>query len=227
MRRRGSFTFGVLLILMGAWFLAVQFVPDIGDWMSQFADWPIWVIGPGLIFILAGLISGVFDLMIPGSIISGIGLILYYQNETGDYQSWAYVWALIIVFVGIGIFLANVFRGKFSKAFEEGGPPMMTGLVMFLIFGSIFRATFGQTPLLGDYWPLVLVLVGLWMLVRPLFRGKKRSAKVVVNISSGEEAEVVEAVAEEPTEEPKDDWEAKMDAEFDDLDAKEDQAKDA
>ena len=104
---------------------------------------------------------------------------------------------------------------------------MMTGLVMFLIFGSIFRATFGQTPLLGDYWPLVLVLVGLWMLVRPLFRGKKRSAKVVVNISSGEEAEVVEAVAEEPTEEPKDDWEAKMDAEFDDLDAKEDQAKDA
>ncbi|MEJ2484695.1 MAG: hypothetical protein P8Y68_03070 [Anaerolineales bacterium] len=227
MRRRGSFTFGVLLILMGAWFLAVQFVPDIGDWMSQFADWPIWVIGPGLIFILAGLISGVFDLMIPGSIISGIGLILYYQNETGDYQSWAYVWALIIVFVGIGIFLANVFRGKVSKAFEEGGPPMMTGLVMFLIFGSIFRATFGQTPLLGDYWPLVLVLVGLWMLVRPLFRGKKRSAKVVVNISSGEEAEVVEAVAEEPTEEPKDDWEAKMDAEFDDLDAKEDQAKDA
>ena len=104
---------------------------------------------------------------------------------------------------------------------------MMTGLVMFLIFGSIFRATFGQTPLLGDYWPLVLVLVGLWMLVRPLFRGKKRSAKVVVNISSGEEAEVVEAVAEEPAEEPKEDWEAKMDAEFDDLDAKEDQAKDA
>jgi hypothetical protein len=227
MKRRGSFTFGFLLILLGAWFLALQFVPQLGDWMQQFADWPIWVIGPGLIFILAGLISGVYDLMIPGSIISGIGLILYYQNETGDYQSWAYVWALIIVFVGIGVFLANLLRGRVRQAFEEGGSPIMTGLVLFLIFGSIFRATFGQTPLLGDYWPLVLVLVGLWMLVRPLFRGKKRSAKVVVNISSGEEAEVVEAVAEEPIEEPKDDWEAKMDAEFDDLDAKEDQAKDA
>lgn len=227
MRRRGSFTFGVILILLGAWFLAVQFVPDIGDWMSRFADWPIWVIGPGVIFILAGLISGVFDLMIPGSIISGIGLILYYQNETGDYQSWAYIWALIIVFVGIGIFLANVFRGNFSKAFEEGGPPMMTGLVLFLIFGSIFRATFGQSPLLGDYWPLVLVLVGLWMLIRPLFRGKKKSAKVVVNISSGEDAEVVEAVVAEPAEEPKEEWEAKMDAEFDEMDAKEDQDKDA
>ncbi len=219
MKRRGSFTFGLLLILLGAWFLAVQFVPQIDDWMQQFAGWPIWVIGPGLIFVIAGLISGVFELMIPGSIISGIGLILYYQNETGDYQSWAYAWALIIVFVGIGIFLANLFRGNFSKALQEGGPPMMTGLVMFLIFGSIFRATFGQSPLLGDYWPLLLVFIGLWMLVRPLiFRGKKKSSKVVVNISSGDEAEVVEVDANEP----KEDWEAKMDAEFDEMDAKED-----
>jgi hypothetical protein len=204
--------------LLGAWFLTVQFVPEVGEWMEQFADWPIWVIGPGLIFILAGLISGVFDLIIPGSIISGIGLILYYQNETGAYQSWAYAWALIIVFVGIGVFLANLFRGKVGRAFEEGGPPVMTGLVMFLIFGSIFRATFGQSPLLGEYWPLLLVLIGLWMLVKPLFRGKKKSTKVVVNIASGDEAEVVEVDSEEPVEE----WEAKMDAEFDELDAKED-----
>jgi len=218
MNRRGSFTFGVLLILLGAWFLAVQFVPQIGDWMEQFADWPIWVIGPGLIFILAGLISGVFDLMIPGSIISGIGLILNYQNQTGDYQSWAYVWALIIVFVGIGVFLSHFFRGNFRKAFDEGGPPMMTGLVLFLIFGSIFRATFGQTPLLGNYWPLLLVGIGLWLLIRPLFRPKKKAAKVVVNIASGDEAEVVEV------EETAEDWEAKMDAELDKMDAEEEES---
>ncbi|HAY85233.1 MAG TPA: hypothetical protein DCY42_10025 [Chloroflexi bacterium] len=217
MKRRGSFTFGLLLILLGAWFLLVQFVPDVGDWMEQFADWPIWIIGPGLIFILAGLISGVYDLMVPGSIISGIGLILYYQNETGDYQSWAYVWALIIVFVGIGVFLANLFRGKVGRAFEEGGPPMMTGLVLFLIFGSIFRATFGQSPLLGEYWPLLLVVVGLWLLVKPLLRGKTKTTKVVVNIQSGDDARIVE---EEPVEE----WEAKLDAEFDEMDAKGDQA---
>ncbi|MEJ2512356.1 MAG: hypothetical protein P8Y72_12245 [Anaerolineales bacterium] len=182
MRRRGSFTFGVLLILMGAWFLAVQFVPDIGDWMSQFADWPIWVIGPGLIFILAGLISGVFDLMIPGSIISGIGLILYYQNETGDYQSWAYVWALIIVFVGIGIFLANVFRGKVSKAFEEGGPPMMTGLVMFLIFGSICgclsdRSSAGRKDL--QKWSSISLLVKKQKLLKQLLKNQLKNRRKI------------------------------------------------
>ena len=203
MKRRGSFTFGFLLILLGAWFLAVQFVPQIGDWMEQIADWPVWVIGPGLIFILAGLISGVFELMIPGSIISGIGLILYYQNATGDYQSWAYAWALIIVFVGIGVFLANLFRGKLGTAFEEGGPPIMTGLIMFLIFGSIFRAAFGQSPLLGDYWPVLLMVVGVWLLIKPFFR-RKRKVEVVVNMEKEDDTKVVEAEVVE-------DWEAELD----------------
>lgn len=204
MKRRGSFTLGFLLILLGVWFLAVQFIPEIGDWMEQIADWPVWVIGPGLIFILAGLISGVFELMIPGSIISGIGLILYYQNATGDFQSWSYAWALIIMFVGIGVFLANLFKGKVGKAFEEGGPPIMTGLIMFLIFGSIFRATFGQSPLLGDYWPVLLMAVGLWLLIRPFFR-RRRKAEVVVNVQKEDDTKVVEAEVVE-------DWESELDS---------------
>ncbi|MEJ2758668.1 MAG: hypothetical protein P8046_09330 [Anaerolineales bacterium] len=221
MKRRGSFTIGLIFILLGAWFLTVQFVPEVGDWMERIAEWPIWVIAPGAIFILAGLASGVTELMIPGSIISGIGGILYYQNETGDWESWAYIWALIIVFVGIGIFLSHLFKGRFSKAVEEGVPPMMTGLILFLIFGSIFRAAFGQSPLLGDYWPLLLVGVGLWMLIRPLFRRNKKSPKVVVNISSGDEAEVVEVEEVEEVkeaEEPGSDWEAEVDAAFGDDD---------
>lgn len=209
MKRRGSFTFGFLLILLGAWFLTVQFVPQIGDWFMQFADWPMWVIGPGLIFILAGLISGVTDLMIPGSIISGVGLILYYQNVTGDWQSWSYMWALIIVAVGVGVFLAHLFRGEVRKAFSEGGSPIMTGLIMFLIFGSIFRATFGQSPILGDYWPLLLIALGLWVLVKPFFRSKSKESKVVVNIESSDDSE---AYVEEPVE----DWEAELDAALED-----------
>ncbi len=212
MKRRGSFTFGVILILLGAWFLALQFVPQLQDWINQFSDWPVWVMAPGVIFLLAALISGVYDLVIPGSILSGIGLILYYQNETGDWQSWAYAWALIIVFVGIGVFIANLLKGRFREAFNEGGPPIMTGVVMFLIFGSIFRAMFGQSPLLGDYWPLLLVFVGLWMLIKPLFRRNKRGPRVTVTVDGEPEAfdHVVEDV--------EDDWEATLDASFDDED---------
>ena len=224
MKRRGSLTVGFLLILLGGWFLAVQFVPEISDWITKLADWPVWVIGPGLIFILAGLISGVTDLMIPGSIISGIGLILYYQNVTGDWQSWSYAWALIIVFVGIGIFLANLFKGDLRTAIEEGGAPFMTGAIMFLIFGSIFRAAFGQSSLLGDYWPVLLILFGIWLLVRPLLRRKpKTKVKVKVTTATDDATPAVEAeaqefvqevVAEADTEDAED-WEISLDQALD------------
>ena len=75
MNRRGSLTFGILLILIGGWFLAVQFIPALGDWVSRFFDWPFWVVGPGLLFLVAAIVSGVSGLAVPGSIISGVGLI--------------------------------------------------------------------------------------------------------------------------------------------------------
>jgi len=59
------------------------------------------------------------------------------------------------------------------------------------------------------------------MLIKPLFRGNKKSSRVVVNISSGDEAEVVEAAKVEEVveaDEPVEDWEAKMDAAFGDDD---------
>ena len=170
MNRRGSLTFGILLILIGGWFLAVQFVPGIGDWVAKFVDWPFWIIGPGLLFLVAAVVSGVPALAVPGSIISGVGLILYYQNYTGEWESWAYMWTVIIGFVGIGVFLMHVLEGNFRKAVKEGGNTIVTSIVLFLIFGSFFRAIFGQTPFLGEYWPVLLIAVGLWMLIRPFFR---------------------------------------------------------
>jgi hypothetical protein len=81
--------------------------------------------------------------------------------------------------------------------------------------------------LLGDYWPLLLVAVGLWLLIRPLFRRGKKSPKIVVNISSGDEAEIVDAAPEaapEPEAEAKEDWETEMDASFAEAD-KEDEGE--
>jgi len=205
MKRRGSLTFGLILILLGTWFLAVQFVPEIGDIVERYANWPVWVLGPGIIFMLAALISGVYDLFIPGTIISTVGLILYYQDETGDWQSWSYAWALIIVGVGVGVFLSHFLRGKFRTAFSEGLPPMITGTTLFLIFGSIFRATFGQEPFLGDYWPLLLIFGGLVLLIQSIFRTQRKKPNVVVNIKAEDDVEVF-------VDEPQEDWEEELEA---------------
>lgn len=173
MERRGTFTLGVLLILVGGFFLAVQFVPNLDNWWREIADWPFWIIGPGLLFIVAGLISGEYGLIVPGSIISGIGGILYYQNYTGDWQSWAYAWALIIAFVGLGVFLMHLLQGNVRKAMDEGITSIITGLVLFLIFGSFMRYIFGQEPFFGPYWPLLIIIWGVWLLLRPLIKPKK------------------------------------------------------
>lgn len=211
MNRRGSLTFGLILILLGGWFLAMQFLPGVADWFESIVDWPIWIIGPGLIFIFAAIVSTATDLAIPGSIITGIGLILAYQNDTGDWQSWSYAWALIISFVGVGIFLSFALRGQFRKAFSEASGPFLTGVVMFLIFGTFFRVTFGQSPFLGDYWPVLLIAFGLWLLVRPFLRGPKEPTRVTVTTS-----------AKEVEEEELAPWEQELEAAFDDDDEEED-----
>ncbi|MBT3240083.1 MAG: hypothetical protein HON98_05160 [Chloroflexi bacterium] len=190
MSKRKSLTFGVLLILVGAWFMAVQFVPGLEDWFENYADWPFWVIGPGVVFLAAAVISGVTALVIPGSIISGIGGLLYYQNQTGDWESWSYAWTLIIGFVGIGVFLKHLLDGNIRKAFKEGGDTMLTSAVMFLIFGSFMRYFLGEEPFFGDYWPALIIIWGVWLLIRPSFRSKK--PKIEVNIDFADDGEVVD-----------------------------------
>jgi hypothetical protein len=173
MERRGTFTLGVLLILVGGFFLAVQFVPDLDVWWQSFADWPFWIIGPGLLFIVSGLISGEYGLIVPGTIISGVGCILYYQNYTGDWESWSYAWALIIGFVGVGVFFMHLLQGNVRKAIDEGVTSVITSLVMFVIFGSFMRYIFGQKPFFGPYWPLLIIVWGVWLLLRPYIKPLK------------------------------------------------------
>jgi hypothetical protein len=175
MKRKGSVTFGVLLILTGALFLVGQLVPDIKEWFTQFAGWPFWVIGPGMVFLFAAVISGVSALAIPGAIISGIGGILYYQQLSGDWQSWAYLWTLISGFVGVGVFLMHLLEGRVKKGFKEGGNLVISSAVMFLLFGSFMRSVFGEEPFFGDYWPVLIIVWGAWLLVKPLLRDSKKS----------------------------------------------------
>lgn len=161
---RSSLTGGLILILLGAWFLAVQFVPGLQDWFS----WPWIIIGIGALMLLGGLLGGVPDMAVPACIVGGIGGILYYQNATGDWDSWAYIWSLIPGFVGVGVILSGLFGGKVRKSLREGGNLILISLILFLVFGAFL----GGPNLLGDYWPVLLILLGLWTLIRPFFRSR-------------------------------------------------------
>ena len=97
----GALAGGTLLIVFGLLSLAMRFLRNV-DWGFL---WPFIVIGFGALFFVAMLAGGkqFAALAIPGSFISGIGLMLLFQNITGHWESMSYFWTLIIMFLGVGI----------------------------------------------------------------------------------------------------------------------------
>jgi hypothetical protein len=161
-RRRSGLIGGLLLILLGAWFLVTQWVPGL---RPQFS-WPWIIIGVGILLLVIGLATGVPGLAVPACIVGGIGGLLYWQNATGNWESWAYAWTLIPGFVGLGIVLSGLLGGETRQSIRGGGWLMLISLVLFAVFGSFF----GGLGLLGPYWPVLLILLGLIALARSLFR---------------------------------------------------------
>ena len=139
-------------------------MPGWRAWVS----WPWIVVGVGVFLLVLGLLVGAPDLAVPACIVGGIGGLLSWQSVTGNWESWAYVWTLIPGFVGVGIMLAGLLGGKFRQAVRDGGGMVLTSLVLFAIFGSLF----GALGWMGNYWPVLLILLGLLLLVRTLLLGR-------------------------------------------------------
>lgn len=167
-QRRSNMAIGIILVLLGLWFLAEQLFPQFFRWLDIDFAWPLIIVGAGLVFFIFALVTKVPGLAVPASIISGIGGLLYWQNATGNWESWAYAWALIPGFAGVGVLLQGLLGGHPRQSWREGAGMIVTSLILFLIFGSFL----GGPNLLGDYWPVLLILLGGWLLVRPWLRGR-------------------------------------------------------
>lgn len=165
---RRNLVVGVVLVLIGACFLVVQFVPGLSSWIDIQWSWPLLMVAVGASLLLFGLLVGAPGMAVPAVIVAGIGGILYYQNLTGDWTSWSYLWTLIPGFVGLGVVLAGALGGGFRRSISEGGGLIVISLILFFIFTSIM----GGWNLLGDYWPVLLILLGVWLLIRQLFRSR-------------------------------------------------------
>jgi hypothetical protein len=166
-RGRSQLALGVILILLGAWFLADKSIPAFHTFFDKYTQWPsnMLLIGAG-IFIL-GLVLGQPGMSVPAAIVAGLGGIFYYQDLTNNYQSWSYMWALIPGFVGVGTVIAGILGENIAQNIKHGLNLMVISAVLFLVFSSFF----GGWELLGNYGPsILLILLGLWVLGSGLFR---------------------------------------------------------
>ena len=172
MRKQGrtQLALGIILILLGAWFIAQRTFPEVAAITEQFTSGSLAVVGVGALLFLLALILGAPGLAVPAAIVAGIGGILYYQDLTGDSSSWSYMWTLILGFVGVGVILQGLLGENTRQNLRHGLNLMVVSVVLFLVFSAFL----GGWDILGNFGPAVLlILLGLWVLGSGLYRSMR------------------------------------------------------
>jgi len=168
---RSQLALGVILILLGGWFLLDRVNPAFHSFFAKYTEWPANLLLIGLGLLIFGVVTGNPGMAVPAAIVAGVGGILYYQSATENYASWSYMWTLIPGFIGIGSILAGVLGDNFPHNVRRGLNMMVVSAVLFLIFASFL----GGLSLLGNYGPaILLILLGLWMLGSGIYRSYRK-----------------------------------------------------
>jgi hypothetical protein len=156
----GTLIAGTILIVFGLLSLVPRFF-DMIDWGFI---WPFAIIAAGALFFVAMAAGGkqAAAFAIPGSIVSGIGLILLFQNITGRWESMSYFWTLIVMFVGVGIYLMGWYGGDENQK-RSGLGVMKVGFILFIIFGAFFEMLFSSFN--GLIFPILLILLGAYLVL--------------------------------------------------------------
>jgi hypothetical protein len=164
--RSFTLTMATILVVFGVFFLIVNLIPG-GPGIDVL--WPFFILIPGLLFLgpaVLGHWTGerrLAALAIPGTILTSLGLIFLFCTSTGHWAVWSYVWTLIPGSVGLGLYLAARIGRWGPMPAAVGRWMLLVALIAFLAFGVFFEAViFG---LGGRFWPVVLVLAGLLILL--------------------------------------------------------------
>jgi hypothetical protein len=175
-RRDLGAALGALLISLGVLFLAGQlFHVELGHW-----GWPFFIIVPGSVVLALGI--AVNDqtsrpLILVGSVTTATGMLLFYQNATDHYASWAYAWALIApTAFGAGELIYGLLKDH-PQAVTAGTRLITIGLIIFFVGAIFFELVIGigGFGLNGWVWPVVLICLGAFLVLSNLISGNQKT----------------------------------------------------
>lgn len=169
----GAALLGGILIVLGLLFLAAQQLNfNVAD-----ATWPFYVIAPGVALLALGMTqSRGAGITIAGSIVTIVGLVLFYQNATDHWESWAYAWALVGPGgSGVGMLLYGTRSGDVKMA-RDGFWQILTALGLFAVGLVFFEGVIGisgrRLPLPDWVLPVAIMAIGLLVLLRGFTAGR-------------------------------------------------------
>lgn len=164
---RSAIAGGILLVLLGIYLFARQVIvipwPAIG--------WPFILVGVGLAFYIGMLLGGrsTSGLAIPATILTGLGLIFFWDQYLRLPFEWSYGWTFILIFIGLGIFINGLAAGELETR-KSGLRVMGIGAVLLLVFGAFMGLfdslleAFNFSPNLvpaGLFFLLGLIVIGI------------------------------------------------------------------
>jgi hypothetical protein len=161
---------GVALLLIGA----ALFIGQLLDIGIDDVGWPAIVIGIGLVILVLGLVVNREEgMVIGGTVVTTVGLVLLYQNNTGRWESWAYAWALVgPAASGLGMTLWGIRSGDTTQI-RNGTWALLGGLGLFVVGFLFFEGVIGiggePIPLPEWLLPVVVIGIGAVILARGIF----------------------------------------------------------
>ncbi|GEM_PF-995188 len=175
-QRRGgsSLALGIVLVVVGIFAFVVVMA---GVDLTQYG-WPLFVIIPGLTLLVVGFAGVGSVATIPGGIVTMLGLVLAYQNSSGDWPTWAFAWALVVPGgVGLGMYL-QALRDHDQQSLRTGRTLLFISAMIFIIGFVLFESILGISG--RDYGgfgkaalPLLLIVIGIILLVRSAQRSRR------------------------------------------------------
>jgi len=150
--RTSDMIVGIGLVILGVLFLSENF----GYIEFNFQNvWPVFVLLTGIGFIIGYLQDRKnYGLLMPASILTTYGLLFFYCSIEGWYMMSVW-WPVFIIGPGIGFFMMYLLGGREKGLLVPASILTAIGL-LFLISNSGF----------WRFWPLVLIIIGVVMLVR-------------------------------------------------------------
>jgi vacuolar-type H+-ATPase subunit I/STV1 len=165
---------GGFLVLLGAASVVARLAGIDLEHAIRAEDWPRFIVLPGLVLLALALVPEApkgIGFAIAGAVVTTVGTLLFYQSRTGDWESWAYAWALIPTAIGAAMLaygLSGRAPGLVRAGLWTGGVAAMVFVMLAFVFLSLFAGR--ETIDLAAWWPVLVIALGGVLLLGSAWR---------------------------------------------------------
>jgi Toastrack DUF4097 len=169
-RRRGVIG-GLILIALGVAALGGMWFPGQGAWLF---------VGLGTAFAVARVLTGRPGYAVPAGILLGFGSFVWF-TEIGLLNG-PQAGGMFFVFLGLGFLAVYLIGGRWGTVWPVLPAALLIGLGTF-IQATTLGAPFERFWWLAQFWPLSLVALGVWVLLRDQIPPAARTPVAVAGAS--------------------------------------------